>query len=469
MALAGTASAALTPWLPAWAQASSTSPGWGSFLRPFAANSPWNSRPINPVFHDTDRVPAAAYFPKIETGALSTGVFLANQTDTSATIYPLPNQTGIWDPHAEMRRPSVTLPRWPATVAPATGGDGHADIVDPVTGLIHSFWQLRLIEGRWCAMQHAWSKLGGRGFGDPRHYFQGARAAGVPSCAGLIRLHEVDDGQPHYHHALCLSLDYTGLSKSPTYNYPATASDWDAQWSNKGTIPMGSLLMLPPDFDEFSIASAALRKIAATLKRHGGYVVDRNLGTPYVVYAEIGAAISIHPPGGWSSRNASDLQRIRAALRRVVGAESWLDGRGQAVDLMNTDAFDRLSMRGTWKRLSGTGEAVYDSYAEALNVSSPNGLSLFAETKPDTFNRVTWGTPQVGRIYRLTANTTDGCALRLILRPANSTRVAFDSGFLTGNDSVLINWPDVKPASTLQVRVQNVVSGKLAPTLRLAE
>lgn len=441
---------------------------WGTEYSPFGAHSPWNCRPLAPVFHGTARVPASQYFPKIESGALSTGVFVAGGRDAPVTIYPLPNESGVWDPHAELLREHLTLPRWPANVAPAKGGDGHAEVIDLVTGLIHSFWQLRYLNGRWCAKQHAWSPLGGRGFGDPRHYFQGARAAGVPSCGGLIRTHEVADGLASYQHALALSLDFSGLAKSPTYVFPATASDWDAQWANNGSIPMGSLLMLPPEFDEFTIAAEPLRKIAATLKRFGGYVVDRNVGTPFVVYAEIGAPISVHPPGGWNSRNANDLQRIRAALRCVVGAEGWLDGEGRAIDLKSTDAYDRLSMRGTWKRLTGSGSATFDGYRESLNVNSPNGLSLFAESKSDSFNRVHWGAPNMGQTYRLTVNASAGCSFRMILRPANSTRVVFDSGFLANGDSVLINWPDAKPASTLQVRAQNAAHGHVAPTLRLA-
>src|SRR5690349_18588644 len=35
---------------------------FGVFDKPFAADSPWNSRPVSPVF-GTDTIPASTYFP----------------------------------------------------------------------------------------------------------------------------------------------------------------------------------------------------------------------------------------------------------------------------------------------------------------------------------------------------------------------------------------------------------------------
>ena len=44
---------------------------------------------------------------------------------------------------------NLTLPRWPGNAVPATGDDGHCDVVDEVTGILHSFWQLSLSNGRY--------------------------------------------------------------------------------------------------------------------------------------------------------------------------------------------------------------------------------------------------------------------------------------------------------------------------------
>lgn len=86
-------------------------------------------------------------------------------------------------------------------------------------------------------MQYAWSPLDGYGFGTPDHFYQGARAAGVPPSAGIIRVHEIDDGLPLYRNAIAMSMTFSGLCKDPTYIYPATSADSDAQYSDYGSVP----------------------------------------------------------------------------------------------------------------------------------------------------------------------------------------------------------------------------------------
>src|SRR5262249_34963004 len=148
----------------------------------------------------------------------STGAFLASETDEPVTI------NDIWSPDDESRI-SITIPRWPKDVFPATGTDGHADIVDTIQGIIHSFWQLRKTAQSWQATQYSWTSLTGSGWGDPAHYFQGARAAGVPSSGGLIRRHEIDDGDVMYRHTLAASLDNSAFKTG--YTFPATSEDSD--------------------------------------------------------------------------------------------------------------------------------------------------------------------------------------------------------------------------------------------------
>jgi hypothetical protein len=219
----------------------------------------------------------------------------------------------------------ITITHWPADVMPVEGRDGHAEIVDPSTGIIHSFYQLRHIDGRWRARMYAWTRLDGRGWTDPAHYYQGARAAAVSSMAGLIRKHEVADGDIAYRHALAMSITYNALSAKPAYVFPATSVDTTSATTNSGSIPEGALVMLPESFDTQRISNRALRKVAETLKIHGGYVVDRNRGAPFAIYVENGSDLTLHR-GGWDNAVADDLERIRRALRQVVSARGWLDG-----------------------------------------------------------------------------------------------------------------------------------------------
>ena len=117
---------------------SSAAAAFETYQKPFSAWSPWNSRPVNPVL-DTYEIPKSSYFPSIERGTWSTGLFLAKSTDKPVTVTGRNGAPGPNNPDTLMNG-AVTLPRWPADTLPATGADGHADIYDPVTGIIHSFW-----------------------------------------------------------------------------------------------------------------------------------------------------------------------------------------------------------------------------------------------------------------------------------------------------------------------------------------
>ena len=127
--------------------------------------------------------------------ALISTAFLADSNDKPQQIFGAPGKRGLWELDGEQFVDSITVPRWPADVIPASGSDGHADIVDPFQGVIHSFLRLRKDKsGRWTADMYAWTRLDGRGWGDPAHYYQGARAAAVPPMAGVAAVLEGPEG-----------------------------------------------------------------------------------------------------------------------------------------------------------------------------------------------------------------------------------------------------------------------------------
>lgn len=386
---------------------------WGTYATLFAADSPWNSRPVSPVF-GTFVIPTSYYFPTIANGAYSTGIFQALSTDKPMTIYGITDAGGINDPDSGFNRPSITLPHWPAGTMPATGTDGHADIVDESTGIVHSFWQLGQTNGKWRAALYSWSPLKGRGFGDPAHYYQGARAAAVPTSAGVIRVSEINDGKPTYMHALAMSLTYNALASglttdNPAYIFPATSSDWDAS-ANTGKIPEGALLMLPPSYDTTKIANAQLKKVADTLKLYGAYVVDRNYGTPYVIYVENPLPTAVNPPSinlmpnGWDNNIASLLDDIRANLRQVVSAKSWVDGNGQAT--VPTKSFNNVSMRGAWQLNGGSQLGTFDTWSQTLTI--PATATGTYQSTVGGLSGVSWGGPAAGSTQLMTVKATGG-------------------------------------------------------------
>jgi hypothetical protein len=416
----------------------------GNYLRPYAVNSLWNTRPVNPVF-GTFVIPTSSYFPTIASGAYSTGVFLAAATDQSMTVIGRTSTdtttTGVADPDSGGSR-IITIPRWPASVLPATGTDGHADIVDPVTNTIHSFWQLKQVNGRWTAALYSWSKLAGTGWGDPAHYYQGARAVGIPASAGLIRKQEIKDGLPTYPHALGMSLTFNALANgvsSPAYVFPATSADGSAS-ANTGSIPEGALLMLPPTFDSSAIVNADLKKVVDTLKLYGAYIVDRNDGTPFVIYVENDAGFSLMP-NGWDNKIASQLDQIRAGLRQVVSAQDYVDANGDsaAAAIAAQKNMNLLSMRGPWVKQSGTAAAAYDTATQSLMFEAATAKAVHFNANNTGMTPVKWAIPAGGTYVKFTVSATGGATLRMQVGGGGAATI--DTGALADGESMRILWP----------------------------
>lgn len=415
---------------------------FGTYLTPFLADSPWNVHPVAPVL-GTFEIPKSDYFPAISSGAYSTGAFLAQDTDKAMIVYPKAGQQGVWNPDAEVFQPTVTIPHWPNSTVPATGSDGHADIIDVKAGIIHSFWQLKQVNGKWTTQLYSWMPLNGKGFADPAHYYQGGRAVGIPASAGIIRKHEVDDGKPVYEHALAMSLTFNALANNPTYVYPATSADGDAAQKNSGKIPEGALLMLPANYDSTKIASPALRKVVETLKKYGAYVVDRNYGTPFVIYVENGSMFKMSNLS-WDNAVAAELDKMRGALRQVTSAKSWVDGNGLTTKspLVAPTDLNILSMRGAWSKVSGEANAsgAFDTMTQSLVFSKTEKTRTVLNNYSNRgLGGVVWAKRVPGSTQRLTVHSTGGAQLSMTVYSGG--KVAYDSGIIYDKSSVRFIWP----------------------------
>lgn len=440
---------------------------FGTFNRPFAADSLWNSRPVNPVL-GTDRIgPSPAlpvkFLPIIAGGEFSTKAFLSTDQDGPMIVYPPANQEGITEPDRRGSVPTVTIARWPASTVGASGGDGHADIVDHVTNRIHSFYGLKFVDGKWTARQHSWSLLQGKGWPDPSHSWQGARAVGVPSMAGIIRLHEIDDGQDHFKHALAMSLPKYALSggnpaysNKPAYVYPATAADSDSWLLHKGQIPEGTLMMLPADYTMKARNNPPLEKVINTLKLYGARVVDENVDTPFFIYVEndldeSGASWPIYKYDDKELKDEMELMRL--ALRPVIRADHYIDGNGVPTTANVPGRENLLSMRGDWKAPAGM-PPLFNSQTERVEFpiqSTALNRTLLASISSTSLGPITWARPVPGATYRLTVIATGGASMWCTLQSSAGNIGSIPR--LYNGQSADIVWAD---GASLQM---NVTSG----------
>lgn len=387
----------------------------------------------------------------------------ASASDSSRTIYPLGDSINMVYSTAS----SVTIPHWPDSAIPASGSDGHLDIYDPVTGIIHSFWKLQkatsgTYAGEYVTSQYNWTRIEGRGWGDPALYYQGARAVGVPPVGGIIRTHEFDDGDTMYRHALAMSLTYSGLSKTTPYVFPATSADSDATSTNSGSIPEGALLMLPEGFDESQITSAKLLKIVRTLKTYGARVVDRNVGTPFVIYAEgITDAYALCASysdftGSWSNTCARELHLVRAGLHPLASSSGWLDGDGNYISALSTK-LRMVAGRGSVKSSNLTSVA-YDYPNDRINVvAGANGtnVAVIEDYPNNTLTTPKW-TAGKTYVFSVTSSSSDIRATLSLWSSAGATTTTK----ITGGQSTTVTAPTgVWSFAHVSVYVADNVSG----------
>lgn len=430
---------------------------YGTYLNPFSASSPWNQKPVNPVLDNSYTIPTDLYYPSINQGAYSAGIFKAEKSDPAVKVYGLKNKDGvvqkITTPDLGTASESITIPHMPANVVPASGGDGHADIIDEDLGVVHSFWQLRFdaTAGVWRTSLYSQAPLAGRGWPDGGRWYQGARAVGVPVTGGMIRKHEAQDGKPIFEHALSMSMSNKGLLGTGTgYVFPAGAADTNFK-TNTGKIPEGALMMLPATYDTSKIVNKDLKKVAETLKVYGAYVVDRNYGTPYFIYVENGSTFDVHkkPDGktGWNNDTANELQKMRSALKQVTSASGWVDGDGNITPVREQN-LNLVSMRGPYYNATKFPAGVYNPYNGFLefNTTAGNVTNQWNWSITPLFgaNFINWAKPKVGDVFAIKATGVNGAsaAVDCTLNTPDGKWQTLNMPLIQNGGSYTLQWTD---------------------------
>ena len=209
----------------------------------------------------------------------------------------------------------------PAGIVPSPDDDGHLAVFQP-DGRCLEFSSAIITTARdavYCTFANYTDPFG---VGDG--WANGMRASGLPNYAGLLRAGELASGA--INHALICYISPTVLSEE--FRYPAVSFDRSSGYT--GSIPMGSLLAIPPDVD--------LRKIGLTtpqgyivgmcLQTYGVYIVDRG-GSGGMTFRSEVANPDVTDAAWDHTAQAADLTTLRRHLAIVSNnSETALGGGG---------------------------------------------------------------------------------------------------------------------------------------------
>ncbi|MCK8457480.1 hypothetical protein [Sphingomonas faeni] len=409
----------------------------------FSAQSPWNSTPINPVL-GRDTLPNAKQTPWIEESAYSSKIFRAVANDGAMTIT-------ADDIANQLEAGAVTIPRFPAATLPATGQDGHCEILDTIDGTLHSFYQLRQTAGNWRAGKYARTSWKESGWGTVTHP-DNVRAAGCSTAGGLLLASEL--GLEIVPHALAIGMDKNAFIPGPIW--PATLEDYTAATTYKGVVgadfPMGALLMLPSDFDAEALGLPESRAIARTLKKYGGYIVDATVGSMNF-YAEIGSGWNKSMVAGkYTAEFNPDMQAIKAAMRQVVSQSGYLDRDGRLFTPTPLRAMNLLSMRGPWQGYNGS--KAFGRYDAAANLYQAEATAdartirqlLYTHDENDTdrfkWKKQSWNlNPEPGVQYNIRAIGEGNVTATIFVKKSDYKADYGTTGKLSPGQSTSFTWP----------------------------
>ena len=400
----------------------------------FSAQSPWNLTPVAPVL-GKDVVPSAKQKPWIEEAAYASKIFVAKAVDAPVTVRAKQIANAL-------EGADVLIPRFPADTVPATGSDGHCEILDGND--LHSFFGLRKPAGQWVCDKYAYSSISGSGWGTVSNP-DNSRAAGCSTAGGLLLKSE--RGMKVVPHALAIGLDKNGIKAGPVW--PATLEDYAGGYT--GPFQIGALLMLPASFDAEALALEESRTIARTLKLYGGRVVDATQDTMNI-YAEIGSGWNrSYVDGKYSQVFDPDMQAIKAALRPVASVTGWKDRDGKPFTPTPPRSTNLLSMRGPWKAYPGSTmfgryDARSDLYqCEATTEALAIQQNLWTHDETDKFGwqKSCWNlNPEPGTTYIVRAIGEGAITAKMQVKKSDYKATYVGTEKLAPGQSATIIWPN---------------------------
>ena len=273
-----------------------------AWLRPFAADSPWNTPVSRDARFSAESDPA--------TQDLLAGHALIHAGQWGMPLY----LAADGDPWVEVRDEENARSfraRVPAAARPDPMGDAHLFVAEPGRAFVLEMYRARRRDDGAILARRAFRvDLNGPGFFLRDGRFPGVRAMDASGFGGVLRAWELQAGT--IDHALTFLLPYTRLKHGPVW--PSGREDYWGFRDYTGHVPVGTLAAIPGwvRLDRLGLSPAGL-VLARALQHYGAYC-DDSVGTDGLVLTAEGAAEGL--PALAAMRR--DLPAIRAQLRIML-------------------------------------------------------------------------------------------------------------------------------------------------------
>lgn len=241
---------------------------WEVGMRPFAANSLWNTPIAGKVKYteiDWFARPTEAFW--VNWSQYSPAIYVAKRTDPVYTITT--TKDAGWTKAGTRFRV-----RMPADAVGAAGTDAEMIVIDGTR--VCNFWQFGgLDKAKRTATTSAFAEddvITGTGFGSVRQRrAAGTTGAGSSLLAGLLVEEEFRRGEIEHAIHLALDVDYNMPSPLEQALYPAIQADG---WAGIGVTREGEHYAIPPTTEAPTFHSEIGAKMFRAMKTYGAFNVD---------------------------------------------------------------------------------------------------------------------------------------------------------------------------------------------------
>lgn len=241
---------------------------WNQPLSPVAATDPNSAAMVSDLAGQAASEYQQGIGPDIGTTGTTT-VYQVGPNQPTVQVH-LSNPTLWWRVSLQSAFDAVPVP---ATAQPAAGSDAEMTIWQPSTNKLWEFFQMEKEPDGWHA---AWGGAMQNVSQSPGYYTTsswpgalsvwGATATSLPAAAGMITLHDIQQG--HIDHALAIELPYP---RAGVWTWPAQRSDGTG--TDPNAIPEGAQLRLNPNLNLAALHLPPLTMMIAQAAQKYGMIV----------------------------------------------------------------------------------------------------------------------------------------------------------------------------------------------------